>query len=259
MYNRDSIKKYITSGADIVFFESVGSTNNVLKELAAQGAPEGTVVVSRMQTGGKGTKGRSFYSPAECGIYLSILVRPENRNDIDFLTPEAALAVVSAIEKITGKRASVKWVNDVVLNGKKICGILAESLYREGSSFPEYAVVGIGINVFEPSCGFPEEIKDIAGAVLPFMTEDADTVRSRLAGATVDFFLDRYREKDKKKIAALYKDDLFMLGKRIRVTKSDGTFEATALDIDDRCRLKVRYCDGREEYLFSGEVSLKLC
>ena len=258
MYNAETIKKYITSDVEIVFFESVDSTNNVLKSLASRGAKEGTVVVSRMQTGGKGTKGRSFFSPPECGIYLSILVRPSEENGASMLTPGAALAVVSAIKDVSGKKADIKWVNDVILGGKKVCGILAESSYKEGTPEPEYAVVGIGINVFEPEGGFPEELRDVAGAVFDSVMGDVDMIRSKLAARVIDSFFDLYRIKDKKKLAAEYKQNLFMLGKRIKVIKSDGIYEATAVDTDELCRLKVRYGDGSEEYLFSGEVSCRL-
>ena len=146
--------------------ETVNSTSSVLREMAAKGAPEGLVIVAEEQTAGKGRLGRSFYSPRGHGVYFSILLRPGVKaEDTTLITSAAAVAAARAIESVFGVHVGIKWVNDLMLNGKKVCGILTEATFGAGSSVAESAILGIGINISTPAAGFPGELAGVAAAL----------------------------------------------------------------------------------------------
>lgn len=148
---------------NFINLELCESTNDELYSLARSGAPAGTVVTARMQTGGKGTKGRSFHSPQKTGIYMSVLLRGVSSSRILDVTPLAAVAVSKTLDELCGVRTNIKWVNDIYLNRKKVCGILTQAETVEKNV--NFIIVGIGINLFKPENGFPDEIKDIAGYI----------------------------------------------------------------------------------------------
>lgn len=153
----------------------VDSTNAEALRRAADGAPEGTVIVAEEQTAGRGRRGRPFFSPAGTGIYLSIIVRPHLHADrAHFLTCTAALACAEAIEVCTGVEASIKWVNDVYCHGRKVTGILTEGSFDLEGGMLKTAMVGIGVNVRPPREGFPVDLAGKAGAIL----ESTDAVTS---------------------------------------------------------------------------------
>lgn len=241
----------------LVKYHSVSSTNTVAKELAVDGEKDGLVVLTEEQTAGKGRKGRGFFSPGQAGLYLSILLHPPySVTDSLLMTTAAAVAVCQAIEEITGKEAQIKWVNDVYLEGKKVCGILTEAALAMENGGLDYAVVGIGVNVFAPQGGFPDELKEIATALFPH-TETKGDIKNQLAAAILNHFMAYYRELTAKTFLPSYRKRSFLLGKKISVFRGKDTLEATALDIDDDFRLIVRYDDGDKEALDSGEVSVR--
>ena len=239
-------------------FESLDSTNTYLKERAKKGAPEGTVVIANAQTGGRGRMGRSFCSPPALGIYMSLLLRPEAKSDcVQSLTAFTAVAVCRAIESLTGLDPEIKWINDIMLNGKKICGILAEAKFSK-EAVPDYAVLGIGINLLAPQGGFPAEIRDIAGAVFPQGT-DADAAFDRCAAALTDALLDEYAGIRERHYLAGYKARLCVIGKAITVCENGTERPAFALAADDDLRLLVRYeDDGSEQWRATGEIRIRL-
>ena len=146
------------------YLSEIDSTNRYLKELAATGAPEGTVVIANKQSAGRGRLGRSFFSPEEKGIYMSILLRPEIELERAVLiTSMAAVAVARAVERVSTIPAQIKWVNDIFINRKKVCGILTEAGINTEKGSLDYAVLGIGVNV--GSMEFPAELKEIATSV----------------------------------------------------------------------------------------------
>ena len=150
-----------TRDGEVNVFESVDSTNTVLKGLASGGAPSGTVVIADHQTGGKGRRGRSFESPSGVGIYLSYLLKPESGFDkISDLTSWTAVAIADAIKNAYGLDTQIKWVNDLLMNRKKICGILTEASVEGESGYIDTCIIGIGVNVNESE--FPSEISEIA-------------------------------------------------------------------------------------------------
>ena len=253
------IKKYLRQDTeDLVLevYESVTSTNLVLREKANAGARQGTVVIAASQTGGRGRLGRSFYSPDDTGIYLSILLRPDQAaGDATLITTAAAVAVCEAIEKISDTVPQIKWVNDVFIDGKKVCGILTEASFGLENGKIEYAVLGIGINVYTPLAGFPDEIKNIVGSVLQKRQSDA---KNRLAAEVLNNFFSLYQKIGNREFINEYKRRSFVIGKRITVLSGEKAIPATALDIDENCRLIVQYDDGSTAALYSGEISIKL-
>lgn len=245
-------------GLSVRVFDSVTSTNTLLKQMAAEGAPEGTVVIAANQTGGKGRMGRSFYSPKNSGIYFSILLRPRfSAEQALNLTAGAAVAVAQAVEAISGKQTQIKWVNDVLLGGKKICGILTEASINCETGGMDYAIIGIGINTRTPEGGFPEEIRAVAGSV--FGEEDVPELHCRLAAAVVDRFFDFYADRESDIVYEFYRSHSSVLGKHVNLIPYGGEAEgAEVLDIDREFALLVKTDAGELRRVNSGEVSLRV-
>ena len=230
--------------------DEVDSTNNVCKTLAAQGA-DNTAVIARRQTAGKGRLGRSFRSP-EGGLYLSVLWRGCPAGQLLTVTPLAAVAVCRAIQQVCGAVCGIKWCNDVVLAGRKLCGILTESQLRPDGG-AEWLVVGIGVNVAQTS--FPADIADTATS-LALCGYEVD--RDALAVAILAE-LDGLREALPHPDAwrAEYRARCVNMGKTVRVLRGGETRQARALDIDGEFGLTVAYEDGGRETVRSGEVSVR--
>ncbi len=238
----------------IVLLETVNSTNMYLKE-RADITTHGTVVIAKSQTAGRGRFVRKFHSPKNSGIYMSIFLQPDLAAESSVLiTTAAAVAVSEACEALSGNTCKIKWVNDVLINSKKICGILTEGAINAESLKLKYAILGIGVNVYEPAGGFCEDIKDIAGCV--FEKEEKD-LSSRLAAEIINRFMKYYNELESKSFLQGYRERCDTLGKAVTVIKGENTREATALDIDNNCRLLVEYEDNTKEFISSGEVSVK--
>ena len=244
-------------GLDIRVREVVTSTNDALRQLAEEGAPEGTVLAAGAQTAGKGRRGHSFYSPPGSGLYLSLLLRPRlEAKDALSLTTCAAASVALAIEDCAGTDAEIKWVNDVFCRGKKVCGILTEAALDLESGGLQYAIVGIGVNLFPPEGGFPAELADIVGAVFPARPQGLES-RSRLAGAILDRFFGFYADIDSKPFFEDYRKRSFLLGQEIEILERGQVRPATALDLAPDFSLRVREADGTVCALSSGEVRVK--
>ena len=164
------VEKYLNpehSYIELEILPDIGSTNDYLREKAAQGKGEGYAVVAGAQTRGKGRTGRSFYSPADTGIYLSLLLRPKDCGPAQAVkfTTMAAVAACEAIEKVSHRSPQIKWVNDIYIDGKKVSGILTEASVSLENGSLEYVLLGIGINVYPPEKGFPQELRETAGSV----------------------------------------------------------------------------------------------
>lgn len=258
MLDKDKLKALAGEyGCDIRVLPETGSTNDDLKRLAADGAPAGTVVVTDKQTAGKGRLGRSFFSP-ESGVYLSLLLRPGD-DAVKALgcTTAAAVAVCRAVERVCGRKAEIKWVNDVYVDGRKVCGILTEGSVSGGRL--EWAVVGIGTNLTPPVGGFPEEIADRAGAL--FETGHApEDISERYAAELIRqlcgcLSLDGTVSAD---VMEDYRRRSFIVGRDIVAITHDGEKPCRAVSITDDAELIVEYPDGSRETLYSGEVSVRI-
>lgn len=254
--SEQGVKKHLNQDFQITFAPSVSSTNTVLRALAEQGAPEGTLVISDEQTGGRGRMGRAFYSPAGSGIYLSLLLRPVNADPRQTvtLTAAAAVALCQAIETVSENGPQIKWVNDIFLNGKKISGILSEAAFGLESGAPEYVVVGVGINAYTPEGGFPPELAEIAGAL---WERPVPGGKNRLAAEFVNHFWKLYTAGDPAAFLEDYRRRSLVVGKDITVIAGGTETPAHALGIDESCRLLVRYKSGETAALSYGEVRVK--
>lgn len=235
------------------FFDSLESTNKTAKELALSGADEGTVIVANAQTGGRGRLGRSFYSPAGTGLYFSIILRPDfapNQNLL--ITPAAAVAVSRAIESVAGINTNIKWVNDIFANGKKVCGILSESVL-DSSGKTQYIILGIGINLTPPKGGFPADIKNIAGTVLPAPDKEKET---EILKQTVNNFFKYYSDLSNPKIFTEYDIRLMLKGQKVGYTQNGILNEGTVLGVSPDFNLIIKKENEDIIHLSSGEVTI---
>lgn len=251
-----SIEKYLKRDFRISVFDELDSTNNYLKKLASDGEKEGRLIIARTQSRGKGRMGKSFYSPEDSGVYFSVLLRPQFSAEKSlFLTVMAAVAVAETAMNYSDGEVSIKWVNDVYIDGRKICGILTEGSISLENGGLQYAVVGIGINVLIPDNGFPEDIKERAGAVIS-EKEAPDDIKSRIIAEVINRFFDMYSGEDTDYIKR-YQGYSYLTGKKIDVLYHDRTEPATVLGITDDCHLKIRTETGAEKTLSSGDVSIR--
>lgn len=233
------------------------STNALLRRKAAAGAKEGSTVIANEQTAGRGRLGRDFFSPPDTGIYLSLLLRPKNYlpEQAMNVTTMAAVAVCEAIEEVAGKDARIKWVNDVYIGHRKVCGILTEGSFNLENGSLDYVVLGVGMNAYQPEGGFPGDIADRAGAIFHERVSDG---KNRLAAAFLNHFMAYYRGEVPGGYGDKYRAKSMVIGHDIEVISSQGQRSAYALDVDKDCRLIVRYEDGSIERLFSGEISIRI-
>jgi len=238
-------------------FPVLSSTNTVLKTMAAEDAPAGTAVLAAEQTAGRGRLGRSFFSPPAGGLYLSLLLRPDlSPADAPRLTSCAAVAVAEAVEELSGRSTGIKWVNDVYMDRRKICGILTEAGMDLETSRVSYVVVGIGINLRTPEGGFPEEIRNIAGAAFDGLS--VPDLRNRLAALVLDKLTDYASDPFSDTLFESYQARSLVPGRRITVlAPGREPVPAEALCLNRDYSLCVRFPDGTKKDLSSGEVSIR--
>lgn len=241
----------------IVWFDSIDSTNSRTKAMAQEGAPHGTILIADHQTLGKGRMGRSFHSPAGMGIYMSVLLRPDCAPiQLMHLTCAAAVAMCDAVEKTAGIRPGIKWTNDLVCGKRKLAGILTE-LGVNSHGRVSHAIIGIGINCCQAELDFPEDIRSFAGSLAGITGRKID--RARVAAAMVEALwqMDRKLLTDKAHILDQYRADCITLGREIALMRGNEARYGKAMDIDDEGALVVRFSDGRTEAVSSGEVSIR--
>ena len=235
--------------------DSVTSTNTVLKSIAEQGGAEGMALIAQQQTQGKGRLGRSFLSPKGTGLYLSVLLRPRfPAEEALSITIAAAVAVAEAIDQLTGQQAKIKWVNDVYLRGRKVCGILTEAAVDFESGGLQYAVLGMGVNVREPEGGFSPQLRDIAGAL--YRDQVPPGVRTRLAAEILNRFFTWYEAMPARPFMEEYRRRCLLTGLEVTYTQGERSGRCRVLGVDEEARLQVRLPDGRETAFSTGEVQL---
>lgn len=232
---------------------SIDSTNNRAKALALDGVSDVTVIVADRQTAGRGRMGRSFLSPPGSGLYLSVLFRPTIAPElIAQITPFAAVAAAEVIERLSGMPVGIKWVNDLQMNGKKICGILTEAQFG-ASGQPDFVVLGIGINVGQRE--WPPELCELAGSIEELcgtclsrnlLAAELLTALTPLFHGTLPTFLPEYRARS------------VLLEKPVTVWQGDGHYDGVATAIEDDGALVVTLPGGAQRILHAGEVSVRL-
>lgn len=233
------------------FSECVDSTNNRLKRLAAAGAPDGTVAIARRQSAGRGRMGRRFDSETG-GLYLSLLLRPRAEDSLLCLTAAAAAAVRRAIFEVCGLQTDIKWRNDLLLGGKKLCGILTELSFS--GALPEYAVLGVGINCNQPV--FSEPLREIAVSLRQVL--GAPVEENALAAAVIRHLTHMAKALPNgcKPWMEEYAAACITVGQRVRILGGDGRI-ALAEGVDENGGLCLRYENGETAVLGTGEVSVR--
>ena len=241
----------------LLWFPCIDSTNTRARELARQGAPHGTVLIADRQTGGRGRMGRSFHSPGGVGIYMSVILRPHCAPQaLMHLTCAAAVALCDAVESAVGFRPGIKWINDLVVQKRKIAGVLTE-LGFDSQGMVDFAVVGIGINCCQQQSDFPEELRHVAGSLCSVTGKEIDRIRVAAAMMDALYRMDAQLLTEKARIMEQYRRDCITLGQEVSVIRGDEIRCGTALDIDESGALLVRFSDGREAFVNSGEVSVR--
>lgn len=241
---------------EVLYFDTIDSTNTKAQELAEKGYQSGTLVVADKQESGKGRRGRSWVSPSSTGIFMTLMIKPDiNPNNASMLTLVAALAVAKAITSVTGEEAMIKWPNDIVVNGKKVCGILTEM--NAQFDYINHIVVGIGINVHNES--FPEEISQMASSLM-IEAGGKRFHRAQIIAETMSYFEQYYdtflKTQDLSALVREYDKLLVNRNKSVRVLDPKEPFDGKAMGITPKGELIVDTWESRK-LVSSGEVSVR--
>lgn len=241
---------------EVLYFDTIDSTNTKAQELAEKGYPSGTLVVADKQESGKGRRGRSWVSPSGTGIFMTLMIKPDiNPNNASMLTLVAALAVAKAITSVTGEEALIKWPNDIVINGKKVCGILTEM--NAQFDYINHIVVGIGINVHNES--FTEEISQMASSLM-IEAGGKRFHRAQIIAETMSYFEQYYdtflKTQDLSALVREYDELLVNRNKSVRVLDPKEPFDGKAMGITPKGELIVDTWESRK-LVSSGEVSVR--
>ena len=241
---------------EVLYFDTIDSTNTKAQELAEKGYPSGTLVVADKQESGKGRRGRSWVSPSGTGIFMTLMIKPDiNPNNASMLTLVAALAVAKAITSVNSEEAMIKWPNDIVVNGKKVCGILTEM--NAQFDYINHIVVGIGINVHNES--FPEEISQMASSLM-IEAGGKRFHRAQIIAETMSYFEQYYdtflKTQDLSALVREYDELLVNRNKSVRVLDPKEPFDGKAMGITPKGELIVDTWESRK-LVSSGEVSVR--
>lgn len=255
------ILKYLSSAypwkEEIQYFPTLDSTNDHVRALAKAGASHGTAILAGHQTNGHGRRGRSFHSPADSGIYLSLLLRPDcPAPELMHLTCAVAVAMCDAVATSAGFRPGIKWTNDLVCGSRKLGGILTEISFNSKGNV-DWAILGIGINCSQQEADFPEEIRDMAASLS--MVSGVPVDRAKVAAAMLDalFHMSENLFTGKEKILNQYRSDCMTLHRDVVLVRGDEKRYGYALDIDPDGGLVVRFENGATETVNSGEISVR--
>ena len=276
--NKDKIEQALTTAwaaRDLEFYQVIDSTNNVAKAAGLDGRNSGFLAVSDKQDAGRGSRGRSWVSPSGYNVFMSLMVRPDIPMDkASGLTLVMALSIAEGIEEILKGQFSqiefqsensvsrfqpgIKWPNDIVLNKRKICGILTE-LHMMPDQKDYFVVIGVGINVNQPIELFPEEIRETAGSI--FSETGKETDRSELIATCMKRFEENFEKYVKTQSLAELKESyekrLLNIDKQVRILDPKGEYEAVAEGVSDDGALLIRLADGKREAINAGEVSVR--
>ncbi len=255
--SQSQIEKYLTTsvlGKKIYVFDCIDSTNSYAKKLAADGVEDGALIVANQQSAGRGRLGRSFFSPKGAGVYFSLLLRPKTGiNEALLITSAISVAVCRAIDTLAQVKTEIKWVNDIYLGGKKLCGILTEAASGSNSRGVDYVVAGVGINVTNDA--FPDEIKDIATSISAH--SDVKVERDKLIAAVINEFEKIYNDIENRMFMQEYKARSCVIGKSVYAIRAGVSREVFVDDIDDDGALVVTNENGEAEHINTGEISIR--
>lgn len=255
MLSEEGVRVYFPEkykSCPIMVLNAIDSTNTQAKKLVMDKAPHGTIVLAEEQTAGRGRYGKSFFSPRGAGLYMSLVLKPKlGLQDPQMITVATAVAVCRAIEKLTDKKPQIKWVNDVYLDGKKICGILSEGVTDFESGSIESIVVGVGVDCTTSEEIIPEELRGIIGSL-----GAEDVSRNRLAAEIAAGILDSFENLGDREIIDEYRKRSLMFGREISFMRGNEKLCAKVTGINDAGGLLVRLNSGEDLVLSSGEVTI---
>jgi len=241
----------------VIAYKTVDSTNLEAKRIVNEDAAFEGVVVAEEQTKGRGRLGRVFFSPSESGMYMSLVLKPSaDMDNVTLITTAAAVAVCQSIEKLTDKKPQIKWVNDIFLDGRKVCGILTEGIMDMESGTIGTIILGIGVNFRQPENDFPEELQQIAGTL--FTGKNAELTRNQLAAEIINHFYILYEDLGSRAYLDEYRKRCFVLGKKVSFKQGKEFFQAQAVGIDDNGGLILRLSNGESKTITYGEISVKV-
>ena len=259
LISKEGISLYLNkefSNIEIYTYKTTSSTNEVAKKLALTGAKHGTVVISEEQTQGKGRMGRSFYSPANTGIYMSIILRPTlTAMDSVLITTSSSVAICDAIHKVTGIECQIKWINDIYINNKKIGGILTEASTNFESGTIDYLILGIGINFNNPKDNFPDDLKEISDSLYKGNSNGIN--RNILCAEILNNILSIIPKIKDYNFISEYKKRSIILNQEIMYTSGGIYSKGRAIDINNDGSLVIKHDDGSIKILNSGEISIR--
>lgn len=253
----EEVSPYLTTnfiGKNYIHKLVIDSTNNFAKEMASK-VPDGTVIIAEEQTAGRGRLGRSWISQKGCGIWMSIILKPNIQpQEAINLTQVAAISVVKAIEEVFHVESKIKWPNDIILNNKKVCGILTE-MSSEIDKI-NYVIIGIGVNV---NCdNFPEELKGKATSL--YLETNSKVDRKKLTASilnNLEFYYNAYLQKGFEYIRPICIEKSITIGRQIKVIANEGEIEGKAVTIDNNGSLVVETKEGKRLSIMSGDVSVR--
>ncbi len=253
---RDGLETKIFGKKEIIYFTETDSTNTKAKEFASKGAPEGTLVVAEKQTMGRGRKGRSWFSPESDNVYASIILRPKiPPSEAPVITLLSAVATAEALISLTDLKPRIKWPNDILINGKKIAGILTEiSMEMDAVDF---IVVGIGLNINTKKEDFSREIKRLATSV--FIETKKRFSRAKILGEYLKWYetyYDIFKEKGFKPVSSRWKELTDIIGKRITVDMISKKYVGRVVDVDDEGVLILKDDKGKLHRIYSGDITV---
>lgn len=260
LLNETLIRSYLNYKNDlsILIYDEVESTNDTARSMELSGNNNDMVIVTDYQTKGRGRRGRTFHSPKGSGLYMSFLIHPQ----LDFskathLTCMSAVAICRAIKSVCNIDTSIKWVNDIFVDDRKVSGILTEGFTSMEDGSLSYVIIGIGININIPKNGFPDDIKKTAGAL--YKKAAPENIKNMLCAAIIDNFMELYHS-DNPEFIDEYRNRSNLIGHYVKVNPTEGAddFNGYALvkGINDDCHLVVQYENGNIEALSNGEVSV---
>jgi BirA family transcriptional regulator, biotin operon repressor / biotin---[acetyl-CoA-carboxylase] ligase len=236
----------------IIVYDTVDSTNNLGKKLISSGNRKETIIIANEQTKGRGRMGRDFFSPANTGVYMSFVLFPDRHvSEMGTLTTKVCVAVCRVIEAVKDCKAEIKWVNDIYVDKRKVCGILTEAVTDFESGTVEAVVIGIGLNVSTDMSDFPEDLSMTAGSVNP-----SGVSRNTIVAKIINEVASVYHDKDEKSLMEEYRKRCFLIGREITYYKNGVTIVGKAVDINDQGNLVIEKEDGLIDVLNSGEVTL---
>ena len=244
-------------GSNIIFLPEIDSTNDLIKKYLINNISEGLVVVSETQTGGRGRRGRSWYSPPETGIYLSTLLKPDlELSKISIITLLAGVAAILTINEFSNQNAYLKWPNDILIDSKKVCGLLCEAIKKNRE--PDSVIIGIGINVNQIPEQFPEHLKNIATSIRivnGFPIDRLAVIQSFLTNLDREY--QTYLNEGESPVINKWSLNTKLFGKKVSIKHGSNVTTGSAMRLDELGRLVLLLDNGHEEAFDSGEVSLR--